>query len=330
MIAFRAKAAIAISRGHAEEAGAYNRQALDIALAHDFSREAAALYFTQSDSEFRRDRYESSLGYLGDSLSYARKLGNRPYEWSALAEMTYPLYMLGRWDEALISLPDPTAEQIRSGGILISLLTSVLEIYLARGRLDDARTIFSLFAHLEESADVQDRSCYLGARATLGVSEGRFREALADAEAAIEIAGTLGFGQQVVKQAVVAALEAALALCDQRTARDLIALLEDAPPGKRSPFLAAQAHRFRGRLDGDEAAFAAAEAILDDRKLRFWLAVVRLEHGELLLEQGRDEEAARPLDEARQTFEQLEATPWLERAAKASATRREPEPVSGS
>ena len=32
--------------------------------------------------------------------SPSRKIGDRPYEWASLAERTYPLYMLGRWDEA--------------------------------------------------------------------------------------------------------------------------------------------------------------------------------------------------------------------------------------
>jgi class 3 adenylate cyclase/tetratricopeptide (TPR) repeat protein len=330
VLALRAKGAVAFSRGHAEESGAYVKRALEFSLAHDLSREASVAYFIISDGEFRRDRYEAALGYLRDSLSYARKLGNRPFEWGALAEMTYPLYMLGRWDEALSTLPDPTEEQTRSGGVLLSLLTSVLEIHLQRGRLEDARKIFGLFAHLEDSTDVQDRSCYLASRASLHGAEGRFREALADAEAAMEATSTLGFGQQALKQAIVPALEAALALGDQAKAQDLIAPLEEAPPGRRAPFLEAQAHRFRGRLDGDEAAYRAAESIFRERELPFWLAVVQLEHAELLLEQGRSEEAEPLLDGARETFERLEATPWLERIEMASPARREAEPVPGS
>jgi class 3 adenylate cyclase/tetratricopeptide (TPR) repeat protein len=330
VLALRAKGAVASSRGHSEEGGAYITRALELALAHDLSREASVTYFIISDGAFRRDRYEAALGSLRDSLSYARKLGNRPFEWAALAEMTYPLYMLGRWDEALSTLPDPTEEQTRSGGVLLSLLTSVLEVHLERGRLDEARKIFGLFAHLEDSIDVQDRACYLASRASLHRAEGRFREALADAEAAMEATSTLGFGQQALKQAIVPALEAALALGDPAKARDLIAPLEKAPPGRRAPFLEAQAHRFRGRLEGDEAAYRAAESIFSERELPFWLAVVQLEHAELLLEQGRSEEAEPLLDGARETFERLEATPWLERVEMSSPARREAEPVAGS
>src|SRR4029453_10717290 len=108
VLALRAKGAVAFSRGHSEESGAYVTRALELALAHDLSREASVAYFIISDGNFRGDRYEAALGYLRDSLSYARKLGNRPFEWGALVEMSYPLYMLGRWDEALGSLEDPT------------------------------------------------------------------------------------------------------------------------------------------------------------------------------------------------------------------------------
>jgi hypothetical protein len=41
--------------------------------------------------------------------------------------------------------------------------------------------------------------------------------------------------------------------------------------------------------------------------------VVLLEHGEWLVETGRAGEAEPLLGEARETFERLEAAPWLER-----------------
>jgi class 3 adenylate cyclase/tetratricopeptide (TPR) repeat protein len=326
VLALRAKAAVAFSRGHVEEAGAFSARALQLALEHDLPLHASTSYFIASDGEFRRDRYEASLELLRDSLALARKLGSRPLEWGALAETTYPLYMLGRWDEALSVLPEPSEEQTRSGGVLLSLLTGVLEIYLQRGRLEEARKLFSLFEHLEKSIDVQDRSCYFAARASLARAEGRFADALADAEIAIEAASTLGFGQQASKQALVTALEAALQLGEQAKARELIEAIEEAPPGLRAPFLAAQAHRFRGRVDRNEADFVAAQRVLRDLSLPFWLAVVQLEHAELLLSGGGGNEVEKLLAEAREVFERLEAGPWLDRVAK-TAPGREHEPA---
>jgi len=305
-LALRRKSAIVFSRGHVEEATALIKHSLEIALEHDLADDAATAYFLLSDREFRRDDYLQALDYLEKSLAQSRKFGSRPFEWAALAEMTYPLYMLGRWDEALSMIEEPTEEQTRSGGVVLSLLTSLLEIHLQRGRSDGARKIFSLFSHLEASTDQQDRSCYLGAKASLERAEGRLPEALADGEAAIEAARTLGYGQQATKQGIVAALDAATALGYSAKVRELLALIDSDPPGRRAPFLVAQAHRFRARLDGDEEAYEKSARILRELGLPFWLAVTLLEKGE-----ATGDEAA--LAEARKTFEGLEAAPWLER-----------------
>ena len=48
----------------------------------------------------------------------------------------------------------------------------------------------------------------------------------------------------------------------------------------------------------------------------FWLAMTQLEHAEWLIDDGREEEAERLLDEARQTFDELGAAPWLDRLAR--------------
>ena len=53
----------------------------------------------------------------------------------------------------------------------------------------------------------------------------------------------------------------------------------------------------------------------------FYLAVSELEHAEWLAEQGRAEEAEPLLAEAREIFERLGATPWLERADRAGAPK---------
>ena len=45
----------------------------------------------------------------------------------------------------------------------------------------------------------------------------------------------------------------------------------------------------------------------------FYLAVVQLEHAELLAPTGRADECGPLLTEAREIFERLRATPWLER-----------------
>jgi class 3 adenylate cyclase/tetratricopeptide (TPR) repeat protein len=300
--AFATKAFIAEVRGHPEEAFAYLSRGLAVALDHDLLEEAGTMYANLSDRSFRRDRYADALGYLEHGLELARRRGNRPFEWTILSEMTYPLYMLGRWDETLALLEDLTDERIGSGAMFLSMLTSVLEIHVHRGRLDRARHLHALFGRLETSADVQRHGIWLAATAALRRAEGDLVGALEAGEQAVAAAETLGFGHQVVKQGLVEAIEAALALGREERAHDLLATLDAVPPGLRPPYLSAQAHRFRARLDGGPGGFRAAAAAFDELGVPFWRAVALLELG-----------SGPGLAEARELFGRLGATPWLER-----------------
>ncbi len=310
--AFSVRAFVAESKGHPEEAFAYLTRALAIALKHDLHEEATAAYLNLSDRSFRRDRYAEALGYLEPALELSRRRGLRAGEWSLLAEMTYPLYMLGRWDESLALLEDLTDEQIGSGAMFLSLLTSDLEIHIHRGRLDQARRLYGLFGRLETSADMQEHGIWLGATAVLRRAEGDHAAALEAGEAAVAVAETLGFGHQIVKQGFVEAIEAALALGREDRARELLGRLDAIPRGLRPPYLSAQAHRFRARLDGEAAGFNTAADAFGALGNPFWRAVALLE---------ADGEPG--LAEASEIFKRLGTTPWLERCGAASSVPAE-------
>jgi predicted ATPase/class 3 adenylate cyclase len=313
-----AKSNIAWSQGHPNEGIALQRQALAVALEHDLADYAGRCYASLSDIAFRTDRYEEAFGYLEEALALARRIGERTGEWSTLAEMTYPLYMTGRWDEAQALLGELTEEQLNSGALFLSLFTTVYEIHLNRGELEAARRLLQPFGRLADSSDVQDRACNYGAQSALARAEGRFRDAIAAGESAIEAGRSLGDGHQAVKQASVEAIEAALALGDTATALELVEGLEAVAPARRSPYLAAQARRFRGRLTRDERELDAARRLFDELGVPFWRAVTALERAELLAAAGREEEASPLLAEARETFSRLRAQPWLERAEQTS------------
>jgi tetratricopeptide (TPR) repeat protein len=314
--ALRTKVVLVASRGHTEEALALLKHALEIALDHDLADDASVCYFLLSDGSFRRDQYTDALGYLDEALALARKLGNRPEEWAVLAERTYPLYMLGRWDEAQATSDEFTQEQVDAGGVVLSLLQSSVEIHLQRGELDGAHRIFSMFSRLEESTDVQERSCYLCSRASLRRAEGRPQEALADGEATIETGRTLGLAAQAVKQGLVESLEAAFALGEAAKIEELLTSIETVPAGSRPPYLNAQARRFRARLAGDGTDYEAAAQQFRELRIPFWLAVTLLEHAEWLVGQGQPSRAEPLLAEATEIFERLEARPWLERTTR--------------
>ena len=310
-LAFMVRGHVSVMRGRREESLAFLRQALEIALEHDLEY-VGTIYFNISDREFHRDRYEVALGYLQQGLELARRRGSRPSEWGTLAEMTYPLYMLGRWDEALASAAQIPEDRLQDT-VTLSVLSSVTEIHIHRGDPVEARRILSLYP--AESSDVQERSSYVAADAAVLHGEGRLEEALAAGLESVEsVQGSWasGFLYQQVKQGFLHAVEAALALGRREQAEELLARVEALPRGVRSPYLEAQVHRLRARLEGDEAGYAAAAAGFRELSMPFWAAVTRLEHAELL---GGGAEAERLLVEAREIFERLGATPWLERTA---------------
>ena len=305
--ALRAKAAVAFSRGHQEEALALHKHGLELALEHGMHEDASTFYFLLSDGSFREDRYRDALGYLEESLALSRRMGNRPWEWSVLAERTYPLWMLGRWDEVLATRADFGEEEINAGGVVLSLLQAGVDVYAQRGELDEARRLYGLFARLEGSTDIQDQGAYATATATLRRAEGRLEEALAAGSATIAVAEVLGPSFQAVKHGVVDALEAALALGETAKAEELLAFVDAIAPARRSPLLEIQVQRLRARTAGDADGLDAAAARFRELEIPFWLAVTLLEHADLT-----GDEATR--SEARGIFEQLGARPWLERA----------------
>lgn len=190
--------------------------------------------------------------------------------------------------------------------MFLSLLSGPLEIHIQRGDLAEARRVFSLFANLEGTSDVQERACFFGASAALGNAEGRHEDALTAGRTALETTQLLRISHQAVEQGIVEALEAAVVIGDHAFVREQLDTIESIPPGLRPPILDAHMHRFRGRVHSDPAALVAAATRFREIGTVFWLAVTLLEHGELTGDSDS-------LDDAREIFEGLCATPWLER-----------------
>jgi len=145
----------------------------------------------------------------------------------------------------------------------------------------------------------------------------------------------MGITLDAVKESFALAVQAALELDRLDKADELLSIVERLPPGLRPQFLNAHVARFRAQLalrrgEADEAErlFKRAGGLFQELAVPFHLAVTQLEHGEWLVAQGRAEEAQPLLAEAREIFERLQATPWLERAAKTTLTEREPAAVT--
>jgi class 3 adenylate cyclase/tetratricopeptide (TPR) repeat protein len=310
---------IASWSGRAEQSIALLKHALEIALEHDLTAAALRAYNNLGDRLDRRDRYDEAIDLHRRGVALARKAGDRMQGWRLIGELSWCLQREGQWAEALDLAAEVPDDHIAWA---LSASNTLVEIAVARGEPAEARRVLVQMASLKDSADVQERSAYAALSATVLRAEGRYEEALLAVEEAFTVLELLPGISVDVKIAFAEGLESALALDRHETVEELLGRIDAIPPGRRPPFLGAQAARFRARLgvargrdDGVEQGFKTAEAVFREYGLIFYLAVAELEHGEWLSGQGRRDDAESLLAEAREIFERLEATPWLERAA---------------
>ena len=280
--AFNARGVLAAYTGRQQERLAMLRQAREIALEHDLES-LGSIYFNLSDAEFFRDQYDGALAYLEQGLALSRRRGNRLGEWATLAETTFPLFMLGRWDEALERAREIPEDRLQETTTL-SLLESVTQIRIARGDVAEARRVLGLYP--ETSTDVQERVVRSRCASRRAARGGAARGGLAAALACLENqAGTTPaaiFSNQQGKQAFTIAVETMVALGRRAEAVEWMARYDAVPPGVRPPFVRAHAERLRALLDGDASGFARAAAAFDELRIPFWAAVARLEEAELV------------------------------------------------
>jgi ATP/maltotriose-dependent transcriptional regulator MalT len=224
------------------------------------------------------------------------------------------LVLLGRWDEALAR----EAEVNAAGMVAVEhLLVHLIEIDCWRGNVEQARSRLERSAELITHESVDYATGYRLHEAQLLRTEGSLRAAQEALEQVLAARSELGISSLPVKLGFVEALECAFELGDSGKLEQLLETIEALRPGERPPLLEAHALRFRAKLAGDAAAaekdFRRAADIFRERELIFWLAVTELEQAEWLLGRGQPDDAQPLLVNARETFEQLEAKPWLER-----------------
>jgi tetratricopeptide (TPR) repeat protein len=316
--ALNTKGMIANGRSRHEEAQALMERALKLALENELPGAALRAYNNLGDLLHLRDRCEEAAALLEEGIAYARRFGHRNSEQILLGELSWSHAARGLWPEA-ISLLDEVPEA-RLVELNPSFLLALPEPFVAQGKLEDARRLLSLHARHEASADYQERTSYGAAASVVLLAQGKQREALTTATNALAELLETHPTVQATKVAVPQALEAALALGEREQVEHLLARIEALPPGRLAPSLQAHAVRYRARLttqDGEkekaERGFATAASIFREYAMPFHLAVTLTEHAEWLTSQGRTEEAQSLLAEARETFERLDARPWLQR-----------------
>jgi class 3 adenylate cyclase/tetratricopeptide (TPR) repeat protein len=305
------------ARGRPQEATVLMRHALDIALAHDRA-EAALRAFNNLSSFLAEDNLMEALKNAQRHEALARRVGDRGNVAQALNWRCGLLMGVGEWDEAL-----DIAESSEVRRTWTALWVTM--IWAGRGELHEARRHLAMAEQDLDRNEVQAVVGYHAVEAFVRLAEGKPAEALQSAEVALEGRGTLGLAQ--IGDALDCALLAAFESGQDEKVDDLLAIIEQAPVGSLSPGLRAIGARFgarRAALHDDSvtaaASFTAAARILRECGAAFDLAVVLLEHAEWLSGEGRVDEAAPPATEAREIFERMRATPYLDRLDRLPVT----------
>jgi predicted ATPase/class 3 adenylate cyclase len=319
--ALNTKAVMLQSRGRRNEALVLVRAALELALENQKPSAALRAYNNLADVLVQADRYEEAAQTLAEGLTFAHRVGNRAWE-RTLVGQVYALYALGRWDEVLEHVPELLTEELEAGRLPLSaMLSPAVSAHVHRGTIEEAQRIADYLAETETSADAQERGAFASAKARLLLARGSAAEALRAAEGGLVERATVGITPEYMKDLFVTAGEAALEVGDHAKVEEVLAIVEELPPGQTSQALQAHASRFRARLVSErgeaqeaERRFKQAAGLFREIVSPFYLAVTQLEHAEWLGREGRAAEAEPLVAEAREVFERLEARPWLARA----------------
>jgi class 3 adenylate cyclase/tetratricopeptide (TPR) repeat protein len=324
--AINTKAMILSTRGRVGEAGALVRYALEVALEHDIPSATLRGYNNVADLEARSDHYERAAGGFRDGLALARRMGSRQLE-LMFASQIYPLYALGRWDEALASaaqVPEEAFSQTRFP--FVCFLGNSVSIHCHRGELEAAEELVARYAVMRDSGDIAERTSYAWPESQLHLARGDAAEALRVAASAWDLRESAGVNAEWVKEAFAIAVHAALLVGDPARAEALLESVESAGHGTATPLVRAQVMRFRAHLAADagdlersDRLFRGAAALMRELATPFPMAVTMLDHVEMLVAAG-SAEAVEPIAvEARSVFERLRALPSLERADRLAA-----------
>jgi len=316
--ALNTKAGLVFARLHRpREAQILLEGALAIALANDLHSAALRAYNNLGAYLWVVGQWHAFIGVAGRALELARKVGDRRWESQFLGAPSGVLMMLGRWDEALDLAAE--AEEIAETEFASALLLQLAPIHVYRGILDRVRELLAENESIARSENPGWAAGYALTGALLHAAEGRADDALAAVDRGLAVRNQMAGGQSFVR---FLAFEAASEIADEDKLRELLEIADEMHAGERGAFLRAQQARFRARLPehDPEAELRTAERLFAEAEMPFHVAATHLEHGEHLLAKGRGDEARPLFEQARETFEQLGAKPWVERLEAAASS----------
>ncbi len=204
-------------------------------------------------------------------------------------------------------------------------MLNTLQLHVWRGDIEAGERLFEKVEPYLANKEAEVRADLKAARALLLNATGQYEPALADAERGLAESLDPSFPLSARRNLPQAA-DAAFALDRLDKVEELIGAVRGRHRAGRQPTLDAHIARCQARLaaargDSETAAVGFAQAIdAFGAVLRpFWQAVTRLDAGEAALLAGRDEEGRWYLEQARATFSELRARPWVERVDVATS-----------
>jgi predicted ATPase/class 3 adenylate cyclase len=323
-LALNTKALVLTALTRPQEAILLLRHALQIALDNNLGEAALRAYNNIGAIMNERDQHQQEYDSSKDGLELARKLGNKPWEEGLTIGKMTPCLYLGRWDECLAVRDEAIQLGVDfSGSAFSAEWLMVVPVHVWRAELDEARNLLSL-SPLADAEDLQVRQTWHAMNSLVSRAEGKHADAISSGEIAFSLRTEMGIRAPGTKEAFVQLMEACLDADDLAKGEEVMAVVRGFGPGEVTPYQRAQYRRFESLIDmarGGDPTAPLREVIraFEELKMPFWKAVASTELAEWFIGRGRDAEAAPLAAQARATFEQLRATPWLERLDKSGA-----------
>jgi tetratricopeptide (TPR) repeat protein len=325
--ALTSKASVLMYEGRRVEA----RSLLETALARSRAAELHAAWARAANNLCvlleNVDEYRDVVALTGELEVQARQRGDREALAAARLGPIPAFVELGQWQEALARAAE--ADDLQASLWARAEVIAAVPLLCEQGQLDPAQALLRAQEWQREAAHAGQAAGFAAIEARLLRARNLSIEALAAAERGLAHIAELGIGHRRIKLCLVEALETTFDLDDLARTAELLSLADNLQPGQLTPLLVAQRARFHARLnsrqgrhDHVESGYWTAEQTFAEHSLVFHHAATQLEHAEWLSGQDRLDEAQPLLVDARETFERLEAKPWLDRLETAQTGAR--------
>jgi tetratricopeptide (TPR) repeat protein len=316
--AFNVKGILLWEQGRRVEATVLMKAALDLGLEHDLGVRTIVQYGNLALNALDHDLVES-LDLATKALDAAVRVGDRRMGAFAYGTRQAALLHLGRWDE-MMSGGDEWMEY--EGTITWRSTLSFPLICAGSWRGGDVSELLDSLPG--EVSDPATKVVIAAGRAVAAHGRGDTETAFAEASEAVETGIALNDSEEFLVLLPIF-LDSALASGRLAEASATVDELSQRPAGRTSAAIKAQLARFsariaaaRGEHDSVDRAFVEAVRLFSQYGAPFWTAWTLLEHAEWAAAQGRRDQAAELAARSAGMFENLDATPFVERARAAA------------